>query len=207
MKRFNLRCYAIIINDHKELLLSDEYRNGHAFTKLVGGGLEWGEGSIDCLKREIKENKELTKVVRTLSATIQEKDNFKNLLIDGETLLIEAYESIANKRPYQISRIRTFAEKICAIMDEAPYSFLYLYANRNLATIEMHALSASIFGVVIAKGLSYSRPKQIDLVFCFNNYARENYYIIFSKTKYKLVNLQVVLRAETLVAQGDIIYK
>ena len=55
MKRFNIRCYGIIINDHDELLLSDEFRNGHAFTKLVGGGLEWGEGTKSCLEREIKE--------------------------------------------------------------------------------------------------------------------------------------------------------
>lgn len=55
MKRFNLRCYAIIINDKQEILLSDERRNGYSFTKLVGGGLKWGEGTKAGLRREIRE--------------------------------------------------------------------------------------------------------------------------------------------------------
>ncbi len=55
MKRFNLRAYAIILNDRNEILLSDELRFGKAFTKFPGGGLEWGEGTADTVKREIKE--------------------------------------------------------------------------------------------------------------------------------------------------------
>jgi 8-oxo-dGTP diphosphatase len=55
MKRFNLRVYAIIINDNHEVLLSDECRFGHSFTKFPGGGLEWGEGLKECLEREIEE--------------------------------------------------------------------------------------------------------------------------------------------------------
>lgn len=54
-KRFNIRVYGLIVNDKNELLISDEYRNGYAFTKFPGGGLEWGEGFKDTLKRELKE--------------------------------------------------------------------------------------------------------------------------------------------------------
>lgn len=55
MKQYNLRTYALIINDRNQILLSDEFRFGKAFTKFPGGGLEWGEGLKDGLKREIQE--------------------------------------------------------------------------------------------------------------------------------------------------------
>lgn len=55
MKRFNLRVYAIIINDQDQILVADERRYGRSFTKFPGGGLEWGEGFIECIEREIRE--------------------------------------------------------------------------------------------------------------------------------------------------------
>lgn len=53
--RFNLRVYAIIRNKRGDVLLSDECRGGVSFTKFPGGGLEFGEGTKECLKREIQE--------------------------------------------------------------------------------------------------------------------------------------------------------
>ena len=55
MKSFNLRVYGLVINDKKEILLSDEFRFGHFFTKFPGGGVEAGEGILDALKREFIE--------------------------------------------------------------------------------------------------------------------------------------------------------
>ena len=55
MKNFNLRVYGLIINEKKEILLSDENRFGHFFTKFPGGGVEKGEGIIDSLHREFQE--------------------------------------------------------------------------------------------------------------------------------------------------------
>lgn len=52
---FVIRVYGIIINDNNEVLLSDEYQLGIKMTKFPGGGLEFGEGTIDGLKREFKE--------------------------------------------------------------------------------------------------------------------------------------------------------
>jgi len=53
-KNFNIRVYGICIEDH-QLLVSDEYVLNTFMTKLPGGGLEYGEGPIDCLKRECRE--------------------------------------------------------------------------------------------------------------------------------------------------------
>ncbi len=53
--QFNVRVYGILMNKNNEVLVTDELRNGMMFTKFPGGGLEFGEGIIDCLKREFKE--------------------------------------------------------------------------------------------------------------------------------------------------------
>ncbi len=53
--RFNLRVYALIIDEKKRILLSDEYRFGHFFTKFPGGGVEANEGILAALKRELQE--------------------------------------------------------------------------------------------------------------------------------------------------------
>lgn len=54
-KRFNLRVYGIFVKKGGKVLLSTESRKGMTFTKFPGGGLQWGEGLNDCLKREIRE--------------------------------------------------------------------------------------------------------------------------------------------------------
>ena len=52
---FNIRVYGILINEQKEVLITDELRFGKEMTKFPGGGLQFGEGTIDCLKREFRE--------------------------------------------------------------------------------------------------------------------------------------------------------
>lgn len=56
---FNIRVYGILINEKKQVLLSDEFIRGKYYTKFPGGGLELGEGTRDCLKREFKEEMDL----------------------------------------------------------------------------------------------------------------------------------------------------
>ena len=54
-KFFNVRVYGLLINDDNEVLISDEQEYGIRFTKFPGGGLEYGEGLIEGLKREFVE--------------------------------------------------------------------------------------------------------------------------------------------------------
>lgn len=55
INKFNLRVYGILINEKDEILVSDEWIKGHKITKFPGGGLEFGEGLHDCVKREFME--------------------------------------------------------------------------------------------------------------------------------------------------------
>lgn len=54
-----VRVYGILMNENKQLLVSDEYIRGEYYTKFPGGGLEIGEGTRDCLKREFMEEMNL----------------------------------------------------------------------------------------------------------------------------------------------------
>ena len=56
---FNIRVYGILINEKKQVLVADEFIRGGYYTKFPGGGLEFGEGTRDCLKREFKEEMNL----------------------------------------------------------------------------------------------------------------------------------------------------
>ena len=56
---FNIRVYGILINEQKQVLVSDEFIRGQYYTKFCGGGLEKGEGTIDCVKREFMEEMNL----------------------------------------------------------------------------------------------------------------------------------------------------
>jgi ADP-ribose pyrophosphatase YjhB (NUDIX family) len=51
---FNVRIYGILI-ENNAVLISDEIHYGQKITKFPGGGLQFGEGTIDCLKREFEE--------------------------------------------------------------------------------------------------------------------------------------------------------
>lgn len=54
--RFNIRVYLLIFDETKtHVLLSDEIINSKYITKFPGGGLEYGEGILDCLHREAME--------------------------------------------------------------------------------------------------------------------------------------------------------
>ena len=65
-KRFNVRVYGIWLH-HGNILINEELIRGQKIIKFPGGGLDWGEGTIDCLKREWKEE---------LGLDIEVKDHF-----------------------------------------------------------------------------------------------------------------------------------
>jgi 8-oxo-dGTP diphosphatase len=56
---FNIRVYGILVNEKRQVLVSDEFIRGAYITKFPGGGLEFGEGTRECLAREFMEEMNL----------------------------------------------------------------------------------------------------------------------------------------------------
>jgi ADP-ribose pyrophosphatase YjhB (NUDIX family) len=50
-----VRVYGILVDEQKRVLVSDEYIRGGLYSKFPGGGLEIGEGTRECLRREFME--------------------------------------------------------------------------------------------------------------------------------------------------------
>lgn len=56
---FTIRVYGLLITDENKVLVSDEFIRGNYYTKFPGGGLEFGEGTRECLAREFMEEMNL----------------------------------------------------------------------------------------------------------------------------------------------------
>ena len=54
-KIFNVRVYGLLLTIQKEILIAEEKRYNTFIRKFPGGGLQFGEGIIDALKREFRE--------------------------------------------------------------------------------------------------------------------------------------------------------
>jgi 8-oxo-dGTP diphosphatase len=85
---FNIRVYGILLGENKKILVSDEFIRGNYYTKFPGGGLEFGEGTRDCLKREFKEEMDLDVKV---TAHIFTTDFFQMSAFNPEHQIISIY--------------------------------------------------------------------------------------------------------------------
>ena len=89
--RFNIRVYGVLINKHKQVLVSDEFIRGQYYTKFPGGGLEFGEGTRDCLKREFQEEMNLEVAV---GDHIYTTDYFQMSAFNPEHQIISIYYAV-----------------------------------------------------------------------------------------------------------------
>lgn len=86
--RFNVRVYGVCLKDQSVLVLHEEYA-GNYLTKLPGGGLEFGEGTIECLARELEEELNLTLISATHFYT--QEDFVQSRFRENEQLLTIYY--------------------------------------------------------------------------------------------------------------------
>jgi len=93
---FNIRVYGILINEKKQVRVSDEYRRGQYYTKFPGGGMEVGEGTRDCLKREFKEEMDLEVQVED---HIYTTDYFQMSAFNPEHQIVSIYYFVKALQP------------------------------------------------------------------------------------------------------------
>lgn len=105
MSYFNVRVYGLLINEEREILLSDEFEVERYFTKFPGGGLEFGEGLIDGLKREFIEecNAEIEVISHFYTTDFYEKSSF------NDSQVISIYYLVKPVKPLQLNfKCKTF---------------------------------------------------------------------------------------------------
>lgn len=86
--KINVRVYAICIKNNEILVLFEKYA-GEDLVKLPGGGLEYGEGTIECLHRELKE--ELNLRVKNVEHFYTQEGFLKSKFNENEQLLTIYY--------------------------------------------------------------------------------------------------------------------
>ena len=93
---FNLRVYGLLLGTDNQVLVSDELIRGDYITKYPGGGLEFGEGTRDCLKREFKEEMDLEVTVEDHLYTT---DFFQMSAFNPEHQIISIYYFVRALEP------------------------------------------------------------------------------------------------------------
>ena len=94
--KYIIRVYGLIINSKNEILISDEFQLNMRMTKFPGGGMEFGEGPVDCLKREAIE--ELGQEIEVLDH-FYTTDYFQPAYFYDDSQLISVYYFARFKEP------------------------------------------------------------------------------------------------------------
>jgi len=95
----SVRVYGLLINAENKVLISDEKEYGMLFSKFPGGGLEYGEGTIDGLKREFMEecNAEIEVLEHFYTTDFFVKSAF------SDSQIISIYYTVKNIEPLNLN--------------------------------------------------------------------------------------------------------
>ena len=129
MSNFNIRVYGILMNDKNQVLVSDEYIRGNYYTKFPGGGLEFGEGTRDCLKREFREEMFLNVSVEEHLYTT---DFFQMSAFKPSDQIISIYYAVKALEPIKVplrDKLFDFDEQQLAVYKEKGETETFRFIN------------------------------------------------------------------------------
>jgi len=96
---FNVRVYGILIDEEQNVLVSDELIHGKYITKFPGGGLEFGEGTIDAIKREMMEE---TNTIVEVTGHFYTTDFFQVSAFNPHSQVISIYYLLKATSPLNV---------------------------------------------------------------------------------------------------------
>lgn len=143
LKKFNIRVYGLLIENGKLLVADEIVRGGRRVTKFPGGGLELGEGPIECLEREFFEETGFkVKVTEHFYTT----DFFQQSAFNPDDQLISIY--------YRVKRVSEFnpAHELPKNEKEILLGFRWL----ELQGLTEDAVSLPVDKVVVRKLINQS---------------------------------------------------
>lgn len=143
---FNVRVYGIVIHE-KKVLAADEFFHDTFITKFPGGGLQFGEGTIDCLIREFKEELGIkAQVIQHFYTT----DFFLPSAFDQSKQIISVYYSVTalNLSSIVVSsskpEIRKLTNGFCSFrwlpLDQLSEDEFTFTADRKVAALLLESL-------------------------------------------------------------------
>jgi ADP-ribose pyrophosphatase YjhB (NUDIX family) len=140
MHYFNVRVYGILINENKEVLVSDEYIRGDYYTKFPGGGLEFGEGTRDCLAREFMEEMNLKVAVEEHLYTT---DYFQLSAFNPAHQMISIYYRVRALEPISVplrDRPFDFDEQQMKVYKDVGQTETFRFIKKDLFSADMLTL-------------------------------------------------------------------
>ena len=87
-----MRVYGLWTNSGKEVLVTDEIHFGNKMTKFPGGGLQFGEGLVECLAREWSEE---VGIEATIISHFYTTDFFQLSAFDADQQIISVYYKVS----------------------------------------------------------------------------------------------------------------
>ena len=141
LKKFNIRVYGLLIEDNKIFVADEIVRGGRQVTKFPGGGLELGEGPIECLEREFLEE---TGFNVTVTEHFYTTDFFQQSAFNPDDQIISIY--------YMVKRISDFNPE--HVLPKNEKEILLGFRWLELKELKEDAVSLPIDKVVVGKLLN-----------------------------------------------------
>ncbi len=127
--KYTVRVYGLLIDKQNRILVSDEFIRGSYFTKYPGGGLELGEGTRDCLKREFREE---TLLDVTVGEHLYTTDFFQVSAFNNTDQIISIYYLVHAEEPITLqTKTLVFDFEAWQVQDTNGCSEVFRWINLN----------------------------------------------------------------------------